>query len=391
METTGFFRHPVWLAGFRPFFTLAFLSGALLPLLWGLVFSGALTLPAASGWGPIQWHAHEMLFGFGWAVLGGFLLTASKNWVGVRGIHGGPLALAVLLWLLERAVAASPIALPALLRLVLLNACVAYVGGYVLYTLIRHREDDSFSRDNLFFFIALPALLVAKNLTIEPRTFVQGYWLTIGMFRVAFAVMLERTLVPFMRGGLEIELPRYTWLDFPAKALVLLAAFEAWLPPSIAAVVLALAAAVLLVRFFLWSPLAALTRFQIGVMYVGYFGLAAHLLLEAARLTGRFVGIGSVAVHTFTFMVMGIIIPPMLMRICQGHTGRDLVFTRSDRVAMGAMGLAGFFRLFATQLWPAHYVAWIALAASGWTICFTLVGVRLVPFLLQARVDGEEH
>jgi uncharacterized protein involved in response to NO len=29
-----------------------------------------------------------MFFGFGWAVLGGFLLTASKNWVKIRGYHG---------------------------------------------------------------------------------------------------------------------------------------------------------------------------------------------------------------------------------------------------------------------------------------------------------------
>jgi hypothetical protein len=32
-----------------------------------------------------------MFFGFGWAVLGGFLLTSTKNWVGVRGYHGTPL------------------------------------------------------------------------------------------------------------------------------------------------------------------------------------------------------------------------------------------------------------------------------------------------------------
>ncbi|MFZ5462249.1 MAG: NnrS family protein [Pseudomonadota bacterium] len=47
----------------------------------------------------VQWHAREMFFGFGWAVMGGFLLTATKNWVRVRGYHGPPLVfLAAACW-----------------------------------------------------------------------------------------------------------------------------------------------------------------------------------------------------------------------------------------------------------------------------------------------------
>lgn len=31
-------RHPLWRAGFRPFFTLAIFMGFLMPVIWGLVF-----------------------------------------------------------------------------------------------------------------------------------------------------------------------------------------------------------------------------------------------------------------------------------------------------------------------------------------------------------------
>jgi len=51
---------------------------------------------------PLHWHMHEMFFGFGWALLGGFLLTASKNWLGIRGVHGLTLAGLVALWVLDR-------------------------------------------------------------------------------------------------------------------------------------------------------------------------------------------------------------------------------------------------------------------------------------------------
>lgn len=82
-----FSSHPLWLVGFRPFFALACLAGLSLPVIWALVFSGLLgTLD--SPFSTVQWHAHEMFFGFGWAVLGGFLLTSTKNWVNIRGYHG---------------------------------------------------------------------------------------------------------------------------------------------------------------------------------------------------------------------------------------------------------------------------------------------------------------
>ena len=68
--------HPLWLVGFRPFFALACLAGLSLPILWALVFGGQLPAPATP-LNSIQWHAHEMFFGFGWAVLGGFLRTST--------------------------------------------------------------------------------------------------------------------------------------------------------------------------------------------------------------------------------------------------------------------------------------------------------------------------
>jgi uncharacterized protein involved in response to NO len=380
---------PLWLAGFRPFFTLAFVSGALLPLIWGLVFAGQWPLPA-SALPPLVWHAHEMFYGFGWAVLGGFLLTASKNWVGVRGIHGAPLALATLLWLVERVAILWGGALPLPVRLIVLNGSVLFVGGYVFVTLVRFRRQDSF-RDNGFFLVALPLFLAAKSLLLNVETFATGTAMTLGLFRVAFVVMLERTMPQFMKNAMQVTLVRNRLLDGAIKVLALLCVFQASLPPLFAAALLALLGGLLLTRLVLWHPLVGLRTFGIGIMYVGSLGLIAHLFLEAARVSGALVPIGAVSLHTFTFLCMGIIIPGMLIRICQGHTGRKLLFTKSDRVALGVLAAGAFCRLVATQLWPVHYQRWIALSAMAWAICFLVIGVRLVPFLFQPRVDGRVH
>jgi uncharacterized protein involved in response to NO len=109
------------------------------------------------------------------------------------------------------------------------------------------------------------------------------------------------------------------------------------------------------------------------------------------RITGIYSGVGALSVHVFTFLCMGVVIPGMLIRISQGHTGRKLLFTISDRIALGAMFLGAGFRLITTQLSPAYYMQVIAAAGLCWSVCFVLLGFRLIPFLWQPRIDGREH
>ncbi len=168
----NFFQHPFWSVGFRPLFALAMLSGLSLPLLWVFGYSGHLTLPAR--FSAVQWHAHEMFFGFGWAVLGGFLLTSTKNWVNIRGYHGAALAGLATAWLLERLAMGFADCLPGWLFVVLSNLYLAAIVLMLLTTLVSHRESDSYRVDNRFFLIVLPLFILAKNLLLNPDTFTLG-------------------------------------------------------------------------------------------------------------------------------------------------------------------------------------------------------------------------
>jgi uncharacterized protein involved in response to NO len=47
--------------------------------------------------------------------------------------------------------------------------------------------------------------------------------------------------------------------------------------------------------------------------------------------------------------------------------------------------------IFAPQFDPAVYLRWIYLSAACWFACFGLLGLRYIPSLLRARVDGKEH
>ena len=91
---------PLFRLGFRPFFLFGALFSALAMLGWLGQLNGWFALPGISN--PIWWHAHEMLFGFGAAIVAGFLLTAVQNWTAHPGVRGWPLALVVGLWAIPR-------------------------------------------------------------------------------------------------------------------------------------------------------------------------------------------------------------------------------------------------------------------------------------------------
>lgn len=102
---------PVFLSyGFRPFFFSAALLAAALIALWVPWFLGLIALPSA--FSPVDWHIHELLFGYVPAVMAGFLLTAVPNWTGRLPVVGWPLAGLFMLWLLGRVIVALSAGLP---------------------------------------------------------------------------------------------------------------------------------------------------------------------------------------------------------------------------------------------------------------------------------------
>ena len=96
---------------------------------------------------------------------------------------------------------------------------LAFLGtivGMLLATLLRHRQQDSF-RDNYFFLLILPTFLAAKLLVLDEAHFQAGATMAVGLFRVAFLVMLERTLTQFMKGVFQVEILRSPRLDGAIK------------------------------------------------------------------------------------------------------------------------------------------------------------------------------
>jgi uncharacterized protein involved in response to NO len=384
-----FSTHPLWLLGFRPFFILAILAGLTLPVVWAWIYSDLILAPKTT-FSVLQWHAHEMFFGFGWAVLGGFLLTATRSWVKVRGYHGAALMFLVVAWLLERAGMWFEGLLPHWLFFFSNHLFLGSIVAMIAWTLARNRKTD-FYRDNFLFLLVLPMFLISKNLLLSADYFQDGLVMAVGLFRVAFLVMLERTVTQFMRGSFQVEILSNSTLNLAIKLSGLTLVFASFLPPPLAGAIALLAALLLSFRFLFWKPYLAMQRLDIGIMYLGYLAIIAQLVIEALRLTRHPEFSISISIHVFTFGAMGLIIPAMLMRITKGHTGRMVVFDFGDKLVLWLMLLAFAYRLIAPQIDEADYKIWIMLAAACWFFSYSVLAWRYIPYLLQSRVDGKEH
>jgi uncharacterized protein involved in response to NO len=64
--------------GFRSFFLGGAVWAALSVALWLPQYFGEMSLPTA--FTPLDWHIHEMIYGYVAAAVAGFLLTATPNW-----------------------------------------------------------------------------------------------------------------------------------------------------------------------------------------------------------------------------------------------------------------------------------------------------------------------
>ena len=146
------------------------------------MLQGNLALPTALN--PIDWHQHELLYGFLPAIVAGFLLTAVPNWTGRLPVAGAPLAALFALWLLGRAAVAYSALIGA--------GAAAAVDILFLIALgiIAGREIWASGNKNNLKILVLVSLLAVGNLIFHVEAWTSGtadYGKRIG---IAVAILL---------------------------------------------------------------------------------------------------------------------------------------------------------------------------------------------------------
>jgi uncharacterized protein involved in response to NO len=380
-------------AGFRPFFLLAALWAFCVVPLFVAFVAGAVEIPTA--FDPNVWHAHEMAFGYGGAVVAGFLLTAIPNWTGRLPLQGAPLAFLVLLWMIGRlAVMFSNRTGPA----VAAALDLAFPAAFVL--VVAREIVVGRNWRNLPMVAALALLFIGNALThlealrIAPLGGV-GARLGVATLLTLVSLVGGRIVPSFTRNWLVKQSPTaatpapFDWLD-RATLLITVVALAIWAvnPEMRAAPWLEIGAGcALALRLGRWRGEETLREPLLWVLHLGYGWLPLGLLLLGLNSFLPFLP-PTTALHALTVGAIGTMTLAVMTRATLGHTGRALAAGPRTTAIYVLITLAALLRLCA-PLFGAHYVVGLSLAAAAWCGAYGMFALFYFRPLTGPRVGAE--
>lgn len=382
---------PAWLsAGFRPFFLIAALwAFFVVPASIGFI-SGAVELP--TDFSPSMWHAHEMAFGYGGAVVAGFLLTAIPNWTGRLPLQGAPLAGLLTAWLCGRLAVLFSHPIGASVAAVVDLAFPAVFLAVVVREIIVGRNWR-----NLPMVGALTLLLFGNALThFDAVRFGDiGNRLGVATLLVLISLIGGRIIPSFTRNWLVKQDPTsktpaaFGVVDQFALAITVVALLAwAMAPDDKVTSWLGLGAGcALAARLLRWRGEKTSSEPLLWVLHLGYGWLAIGLL--AVGLNGLIpLAPPTTVMHALTVGAIGTMTLAVMTRASLGHTGRALVAGPRTKAIYFMITAAAILRLFA-PLFGAHYVVGLTLAATAWCGAFSCFVLFYFSPLTQRRVGAE--
>ena len=388
-----FFSH-----AFRPFFLAAGAYSALTLIAWffwiAIHAAGAMPAFVSISEPPHLWHAHEMVYGYAAAAVGGFLLTAIPNWTGAAHSRGQALIFMSCVWLAGRAAMWATALLPPVVPLVLDLAFLPVLG----FAAARQLAVQPALRNVIFLCLILA--LVAGNILYHlgrlgflEAGMQDGVRLGLGTLVVMIIVIGGRVIPGFTtntlrRQGIEDRLPiRRAPVDMACLALsVATIVFQAVGLNEATVGVCALGAAIAnAVRLAGWRGLATLRQPILWVLHLGYgWIVVAFALLGVALLSDHVSEVA--ALHAFGTGAVGTMTLAIMSRAALGHTGRPIVAPRPIVAAYLLVSAAALLRAFGPTLAPGLYNEFMLVAGAAWIAAFALFTVTFAPILLQPRV-----
>jgi uncharacterized protein involved in response to NO len=355
--------------GFRPMYLLAGAYAALAVPLWALQYAGS--LPGAN----MAWHAHEMLFGYAFAVIAGFLLTAVRAWTGIPTPSGLALGGIAGLWLLARIAGLFSLAASSVIDVFFAVAVAWGIGRPILA-----------SRNRNWYFIVFVLALGAASIAFQ--AYPQAA-LAVGLDVVllVIAIMGGRVIPSFTNNAVTgAGARRIQWVEYGALGSVLLLLlldvlqFPAW-PVALAG------AALHALRVALWAPLATRGRPILWILHLSYAWIAVHLALRG--LAGLELASPVLATHALTVGTIGGLTLGMMTRTARGHTARPLKVGPWETAAYALVHLAAFIRVLAPLAWPAGYPLLVVSSGLLWSVAFAIFTLAYIPILTRPRLDGQ--
>ena len=370
----------LWNLGFRPFYLAAGIFAALAIAIWAAHFSGWLTF--GNYLSDPLWHAHEMIFGYAFAVVVGFLFTAVRNWAGKPTPSGTLLALTVALWLEAR------VPVPA----AIVDLAFAIAAAWGIAVPLR----ASGNKRNLFFVAILLAIGVANfafTLSIlgeMPWSARQMLGVALDLILTVMVIMGGRVIPMFTVSALPQAKPsRPLWLERLAigSVVTLLVVDLVAAPPIVIGVVAAIAAIAHGTRLMLWRPWHTVRRPILWILHLAYAWIVVHLALRSVAAWDP--AISSLATHALTVGGIGGLTLGLMTRTARGHTGRPLMAEQAEVAVYFLVQIAAVVRVLLPLAAPGLTMTAVEGSAVLWFAAFVIFVAKYAPILWRPRIDGK--
>ncbi|NMM38245.1 MAG: NnrS family protein [Glaciimonas sp.] len=379
-------HHPLWALGFRPFYMLAAAFAAVSIPLWLARYFGQ--MPGLTNI-TINWHMHEMVFGFAIAVIIGFLFTAGRNWTGLWTPRRGYLAVLAGVWLAGRiAMLTAPALIAALVDILFLP-----LAAWPMYRVLQR----SGNKRNMFL-IGLLSLLTTVNILFHLAAL---GWITTSTVLIIQAAILIVVMIESVIGGRVI--PGFTSSTVPTAkpivnskrdrltiALTALASL-AWIftfPPRLIAALAFAAACSQLLRLGGWRPYTTLHHPLLWILHLSYAWIPCGFILIA--LAALQVVPANSAFHVLAIGSMAGLIMGMMTRTTLGHTGRPLKAGRNEVLMYVLIQIGVVARFCAAINTTGLRDGALVVAAASWSTAFVFFLIIYGPYLYRPRLDGKE-
>jgi uncharacterized protein involved in response to NO len=371
--------------GFRPFFLAAGFWAAFGILLWLPQYFGQITL--LTHFNALDWHIHEMLYGYVAATVTGFLLTAIPNWTGRLPVNGWPLAGLALLWVAGR------IAILLSAKIGLVSAAVVDVSFLATLAAVAAREIVAGKNwRNLRVLIVL-GVLIAGNIVFHAEVHIAGaakYGTRIGIAAVIALIMLigGRIVPSFTHNWLTRTNPGrlpvpFSRFDMAAIAVSVLA-LCAWIAAPVNTVtgsLLIVAGLLQSIRLARWAGDRTLTDSLVLVLHVAYaFVPLGFLLIGASAWSDRVPA--SAGIHAWTAGAIGLMTLAVMTRATLGHTGQPLQIGRMTQLVYLSILLSTVLRITAAFTGS---VEMLEFAGVTWVVGFALFLLVYGPLLIARK------